>query len=266
MKLLCPIDFSSHSIIALEYAINLAYTLDAEVHILTVYKANKSSTSFGSMDELIRKNHEEDMSAIINGLGSLIRKDNIPITRVAKGHTVSTILRYTKQKEIDLIVMGTQGGNSLRTTLFGSTTKKLGEKTTVPILAIPESVKHSLSNNRLVLALDNKILDNESLFKIPLLIAKSVDQKIDILHVKDKGEMIPFDPYVSAYLSNAMGEVHLIESDDTIAGIKAYADENNIGMLMMIRREKSFLQKLLLVGNTSAELAKTSIPLLILPE
>ncbi|MFT4534504.1 MAG: nucleotide-binding universal stress UspA family protein [Saprospiraceae bacterium] len=271
MKILCPTDFSEHSTIALEYAMNLANALDAEIHILSVYQVNKTATSLVSMDDIIRENHEDEMKKLVSGLGTLVKKDRLPLTKIMKGSTVNAILKYAKHFEIDLIVMGTQGGNSLRTILLGSTTKKLAGKTPIPILAIPETVKHQLANNKIVLALDNKLLNNSGVFKVPEMIAKHLSQKIDILHIKNNEdkedkEAIPFDPFTSEYLGDTMGEIIIEEGVDTIQSIKNYAESNNIGMLIMVRREKSFLQKLLIVGNTAAELAKTNIPLMIVPE
>jgi len=266
MKILCPTDFSDHSTFALEYAMNLANTLDAELHILSVFQVRNSSSSFMSIDDAVRKGHEEDMQQLLAGLGPLISTDRPPITKVMKGYTVNSILRYAHHFGIDLIVMGTQGGNSLRTTLFGSTTKKLASKSAIPILAIPETVKHKLTSNSLLLALDDKELNDEEVFKIPLSIAKKLSLNIDILHIESKDEMIPFDPSISIYLDGVIGEVDIVKSKDTITAIKEYAENRNVGMLMMISREKSFLQKLLTIGNTSAELSKTNIPLMILPE
>ncbi len=266
MKILCPTDFSEHSTIALEYALNIANELQAELHILSVYQVTKSSASFVNIDDLVRENHEEDMKKLISDMGALVKKDAPPVTKIMKGSTVGSILKYAKHFEIDLIVMGTQGGNSLRTILFGSTTKKLASKSPVPILAIPETVKHKLTNNKIILALDNKGLDNADIFRVPLEFTKHLNQKIDILHIKEEEATIPFDAFISKYLGDAMGEVVIEESNDTIAALKNYAERNNIGMLIMVRREKSFLQRLLTVGNTSAEIAKTNIPLMVLPE
>lgn len=266
MKILCPTDFSDHSLIAVEYALNLANTLGAEIHILAAFEINKSSTSFISIEEVVRSNHEEDMKKLLLGLGTLVKVDNTPITKVMKGSAVPCILRYAKHFDIDLIVMGTQGGNSLRTILFGSTTRKLAGKTPIPLLAIPEDIKHTLTSNRIVLTLDDKILEKESVFRVPLEIARALSQKIDILHIERKDELIPIDPFISAYLDDTMGEVIIEKNKDVISAIKSYAEKHNVGMLMMVRRDKSMLEKLLTVGNTAAELAKTNIPLMVLPE
>jgi nucleotide-binding universal stress UspA family protein len=86
------------------------------------------------------------------------------------------------------------------------------------------------------------------------------------LHIGPKDELIPYDPFVGAILGDTMGEVSIENGKDTIATIKKYAENNNVSMLIMIRRKKSFLQKLLIVGNTADELGKTNTPLMILPE
>jgi len=121
MKILCPTDFSAHSKVALEYAMNLANTIDAEVHVLSVFQVNKSASSMISLDDVIRQNHEEDMLKLVSGLGQLVKKDRLPMSKIMKGNTVSCITRYVKHYDIDLVIMGTQGGNSMRTILFGST-------------------------------------------------------------------------------------------------------------------------------------------------
>ncbi len=266
MKILCPTDYSDHSRLALEYAMNICNMLDAELHIISVFQVSKSTGSFVSIEDIMRRNHEQVMDQLITNLSTKLSYDKKPITKVMKGRTVSSILKYANHYHIDLIIMGTQGGNSLRTLLFGSITKKLATKTTIPILAIPETVKHTLTSNKMLLALDDKVLENERMFNIPLRLSKKIGMKIDILHVETKEEMIPFDPFVSSYLGDCMGEVTIEKGTNAVDAIKTYVEQNNIGILMMIRREKSFFEKLLTVGDTSAELAETNIPLLILPE
>lgn len=266
MKILCTTDFSDHAQVALEYAVNLANSLNAEIHILSVFQVPKSSTSFVSMDELVRKNNEEDMANLVAGLGPLVSNDRLPITKVIKGSTVSTILNYVQNYGINLLVMGTQGSNSLRTILFGSTTRAVAKKTTVPVLAIPESLQYKLTSNKMVLALDGKPIGSEAMFAVPVELAKTLKLKIDILHIAEEEQIIPFDPSISIFLEDTIGEVHIKSDTNAVAAIKKYAETSDVGMLLMIRRDKSFLEGLLTVGDTSAELAQTSVPLMILPE
>jgi nucleotide-binding universal stress UspA family protein len=257
---------SVHSVKALHYAVDFCNELDAELHIITAYQVPKRSSSFLSIKEQIRKNTKEEMDKIIAGISPLIKNDRIPIVRLYRGNAESIILDYSETNDIDMLIMGTQGDNSLRTLLFGSVTKNVAAKSKVPVLAIPETVNDSLQGNKILMALDNQVLEHEDSFQIPKLIASRLGLKIDLLHISREGEDFPFDPYISAYLQDTLGDVNVKNGQDPVTEIKKYAENNNVGMLIMIRREKSFLSKLFKVGNTAEEIAKTNIPLLILPE
>lgn len=266
MKILCPTDLSDHSLTALQYAVNLCNDLDAELHIVTAYQVPKKSSSFISIDEQIKQNTQEDLNKVIAGITPMIKNDRLPHSHIFRSNAVSCIVNYSEANDIDLIIMGTQGDNSLRTLLFGSVTKKVAAKTNIPILAIPEAVKDRLQSNKILMAIDDKVLDNEDTFKIPKLLATNLGLKIDILHIAQNGEDCPFDPFISKYLGDAIGEINVKSGTDPVKEIKNYAEKHNIGMLIMIRREKSFFSKLFKVGNTAEEIAKTNIPLMILPE
>lgn len=266
MKILCPTDMSEHSITALKYAINLSNDLDAELHILTVYQVPRKSSSFISIDEQVEKNTKEDLDHAMAAVRPIIKNDREPHVHIFKGHAVPIILNYSDANDIDLIVMGTQGDNSLRTLLFGSVTRKVAAKSKIPVLAIPEIVKERLHSNRILMALDNKVLEHEATFRAPRTLAQRLGLKIDILHIADRDEDFPFDPYISTYLGDTIGEVFIKNGNNPVDEIKKYAENNNVGLLIMIRRERSFLSKLFSIGNTSEEIAKTNIPLLILPD
>jgi len=266
MKILCPTDMSDHSVIALKYAVHLCNDLDAELHIISAYSVPKRSSTFVSIEDHVKNNTQEDLDKIVAGIIPLIKTDRIPIVQIYQGNAVSTIINYTEANDIDLIVMGTQGNNSLRTLLFGSVTKKIAAKSKVPILAIPEAIKDRLHSNKMLLALDNKVLEHEATFKTPKLMAHTLGLKIDILHIADEKEEYPFDPYISTYLGDTMGEVFIKNGKDPVVEIKKYAESNNVGILMMIRREKSFFNKLFNIGNTAEEIARTNIPLMILTD
>ena len=266
MKILCPTDFSKHSKVALEYAVNLTNAIGAELHILGVYQVPKKASSFINIDDTVRENNEEDMKHLLAAIVPLMKSDNLPISHVHRGETVNTILKYAEKKEIDLIVMGTQGSNSLRTLLFGSVTRKVAAKSPIPILAIPEEVSNRLTSNKILLTIDDKSLEQESMFAVPKDLATTLNQKIDVLHISQNKDEFPFDPSIGLYLGDTLGEILLKEGKDPVSEIKEYAEHHDIGLLIMVRREKSFFQRLLTVGNTSEEIARTNIPLMILPD
>lgn len=265
MNILCPTDFSEHSQIAMEFAANLAHDLTATLHVITVFQQQNEASYFGRLGDLMEEKQLTNLEALAAHVSPIV-KGHSPILHVYQGNEVDVILAYAKEQNIDLIVMGTQGDNSLPNLLFGSVTKKVAAKSKVPILAIPETIKHKLSSNKMLMCLDNKLLENDTIFPIVRLLADTYEQKIDVLHVMEKDALLPFDPYISAYLGEHMGEVTVKEGDDPVVEIKHFAEQHNVGLIIMIRRAKGFFTKLLTVGNTAEEIARTNIPLLILPD
>ncbi|MBK6362739.1 MAG: universal stress protein [Saprospiraceae bacterium] len=65
MNILCPIDFSDHSLYALDYAINLGNQLGARLHLFTAYSVPKSTGRLRSLDEEIKKSVLEDLSDVL---------------------------------------------------------------------------------------------------------------------------------------------------------------------------------------------------------
>ena len=55
MKILCPTDFSNHSKVAINYAVNLVNLLDAELHIVSAYYVPRKSGSFVSLRDIVRE-------------------------------------------------------------------------------------------------------------------------------------------------------------------------------------------------------------------
>lgn len=266
MKILCPTDLSHHSKIALEYAIHFANDFKAELHIVCAYEVIKRTGSLIDLEDVVRKNTEEDLTKLLSGVAPLIVSDYVPITKVLNGQAVDAILNYARVHKMDMIIMGTQGKNSLRKLLFGSVTRKVSQKSSIPVLAIPEEISDRMTSNKLLLALDDKVIENDYTFEIPKIIANHMGLKIDIVHISNEDEEIPYDPFVKAYLGDLIGKIAIIEGKDVVSEIKQYVEKYNVGIIMMIRRNKGFFQKLLTVGYTSEELARTNVPLMILPE
>jgi nucleotide-binding universal stress UspA family protein len=117
------------------------------------------------------------------------------------------------------------------------------------------------------LALDDRILEDGTIFNVPLTIAKNLGVKIDIIHVDKKEKVVPYDPFISSYLGKSIGEVILETTyKDPIRVIKSYSENGNYGMIIMVHRSRSFFQRLFLDSNSAQEVEIINVPLLILPD
>ena len=254
MKILCPIDYSKNAMSALETSIYYTKLLEADLHIINVVKTpievNKCTV---------------ELNQILDGISAVSQGHIKPTISVVHGYTAQEILQYSNRNEIDWIIMGTKGHNSLKNVIFGSVTKDVASISQVPVLVVPQELASEFNTNML-LAIDSHKLKNKEIFAIPIEIAKSNDVKIDVLHIQLQKNIIPFDPILFLFLKDRVGEVHLIKGKDISRDIKNYVEKENIGLLIMIRRHRNLLDRLLKASNTAEEAAITNTHLLILPE
>lgn len=254
MKILHPTDFSKNSITALEYAIIYSKLLEAELHIIYVLST-----------EDVYDDGKKKINKLLAGISAVTEGFISPITKVLAGFPATEINLYAKNNGIDLVVMGTKGYTSLKNMFIGSVAKSVSLKSDIPIIIIPD---HDTKKDTkgILLAVDNQSLNNKSLFKLPLKIARENNEKIDILHVAGPHDVEPFDPKVFNYLNEYSGEIFIERGKDTIMAIKQFSESKKYSLIIMIRRSHNAIHDLLINSNTSEALAHTSTPLMIIPE
>ncbi len=268
MKVLCPTDFSEHSKLALQFAIDICNTLQAELIVISAYYVPRSSATLVSLRDVVKKNTLEDLDSIMKPMLRYINTEFDPTLIASEGNAVDVITLYCKKNIVDLVVMGTQGQNSVKNILFGSIAKKLTEKSPVPVLVVPSSINDSLDKGKFAIAVDGQSISSSKSFELLIKLAEGYKTYIDILHMHkyDDQHLLPFDPQVKTILQSVIGKVVVQDGDDVIEMLKKYIENHNLGLLVMIKRNHTVLYNLLVRRLTSVEMSIITIPILILPE
>lgn len=138
-KLLCPVDFSSCSIHALSYAVDLAMREQALLCLLHVIDTHTNGVRdiLKQIDSLLDDAKVDNIKIRLMNLVPGNIRANIPIeTLVIKGIPFVEILRVARDNQTDLIVMGTHGRTGLKHILIGSVAERVIQKATCPVLSI----------------------------------------------------------------------------------------------------------------------------------
>jgi nucleotide-binding universal stress UspA family protein len=137
-SVLCPIDFSEASRLALRYAAAIA---DRRKSTLTVVYANDpllvAAASAALRDRTLARRSAAELQRFVEAtLTGGTRRFQLK-WRVPVGSADDQILKAAVAAKSDLIVMGTHGLTGVNRLLIGSTTLSVLQRTPVPVLAVP---------------------------------------------------------------------------------------------------------------------------------
>ena len=141
-KILFATDFSDNSRYALTFALSFAQKYEAMLYVLHVIQQPTyplgmyAEISFDAMDKFSQSISE----AVEKEMQALKEKDlkGYPKSEclIVHGTPFLEILRHAKEKEADLIVLGTHGRTGLDHVLFGSTAEKVVRRAPCPVLSV----------------------------------------------------------------------------------------------------------------------------------
>jgi nucleotide-binding universal stress UspA family protein len=140
-RILVPTDFSKFSQSALTYAVAFAEKFEAELYLLHVVQnlAMMVPDTVNVVPPVV-PSIEELTSAVRDALDRTVRENHLEhftIHReVREGTPFYEIIQFAKEKNVDLIVMGTHGHTGLVHVLLGSVTEKVVRKSPCPVLTV----------------------------------------------------------------------------------------------------------------------------------
>jgi nucleotide-binding universal stress UspA family protein len=144
-RILVPTDGSDVAEAAVEQAVELAETYDAELHALYVVDTDAVAYGLGSeqLDRLEQGNFDEMTELRENadeatGYVADIAVDHgvDAVEHHAGGKPHEIIADYAEKNGIDLIVMGSHGRAGVRRVLLGSVTERTLRSTHIPVLVV----------------------------------------------------------------------------------------------------------------------------------
>ena len=128
-RILCPVDFSTTSSAALDYAASLAKKLDAELFVAHAFKC-PATWDMAGQTEPSSTEVREQMDAV---------QCEVSVQKLMHAGPPGPVICWLAQEnDCDLIVMGTHGRTGLKHLLFGSTAEYVLQNARSPVLTIRE--------------------------------------------------------------------------------------------------------------------------------
>jgi len=189
-KILFPTDFSRCAEQALTHAVFLAEKYGAEIyvlHVITIFEDQPSivSREITDTEEMIKKLEDvagKQLDKIFNSHNS----DNIKITTaIRRGLSAApSILEYSSDNDIDLIVMGTHGRRGFGHLLLGSAAEEVVRMASCPVFTIRElkEPKEIAQVNNILVPIDFSNYSKKAL-AYSSQIAQSYNAQLQVLHI-----------------------------------------------------------------------------------
>ncbi|WP_333649085.1 universal stress protein [Candidatus Binatus sp.] len=141
-KVLCPIDFSEHSLTALDVALKVVQQNDAALYLLNVAPMPAGAAGFQPvpMDPYpyVEKDRREQLEKLAQErIPATVRYEMV----VTSGDPAERVLETARGLDADLIVMGTHGRKGLGHLVLGSVAERVVRESPIPVLTVHSTAR-----------------------------------------------------------------------------------------------------------------------------
>jgi len=275
MNILLPTDFSKNSGNAISYAMELFKNEKCNFFFLHTY-----TPSFYRMDYMLGGpmfSAIPDSGVDISLAGLEKTLEDVKKSYKNPNHSYNIISAFntltdeinevTIEKEIDMVVMGTQGATGAKEIFLGSNTVYVLRKAIAPVLVIPENYTFQ-KIEKILLPSDylTNYKDNELSTAIKMV--KMNKAKLIVLHVKEEYDL------TASQEENKMALYRRLDGlSTTLTELKGslmpnailnYVQKNGIDLLMMMNRKHSFFERIFEKQNVDQIGFHIKIPFLVI--
>ena len=273
-NIILPTDFSENSINAMKYALTLFEDTKCTFYLLhtftpAAYHTGKVFSNFTAL-ELVNATREEAVEKIKELRENLKAEFKNPKHRIRWvidfNLLISKIRSLVKEKQIDFIIMGTQGATGAREIFLGTHTMYTIKKVNCPVLAVPSGY-HYKKPRQILFATDYKILREQELNFLDFF-TRLHSSRLHILNVYTEDldeQQREHRKLLSDYLKDKNPVFHITEGKDIPEAVEDFQKENNIDLIIMVHKKHSFFENILFKPVINKLVYHTNIPFMVIP-
>ena len=270
--IIVPVDFSKVAHNAYLYALELASFFQHKVKVVHVYGGE-----LNAMERLALQVGDTPFNYLLSKLnnfvegapdkGDVMTKVDVAV-EILEGNVVKKIVQLSQNEDTAMIIAGTEGHYNWLDQLTGSITSALAQKANCPVLLVPKGAKYSKFDHMLY-ASDFSSSDEKMIMKF-IDFAKLFDASVHFIHIEDEDD-IDFSAIEDSMFNLLFKDgdptfsfnMVSINGVDVISGLNQYAEENEIDLMVLVNRHRSFVDNLLGLSTTRQLAMDTNFPLMV---
>ena len=275
-NILLPTDFSENAFNAIEYAVQLFKEENCTFHLLNTftpiaYNIGTFHDGYSTLmlEEITRKNSESGLEEIEEKLKTKFNNPKHTFQRLACFNLMTdAIIAVVKQRDIDVIVMGTKGATGAKEVFLGTNTMFTIKKATCPVIAVPHGFLYK-EPKEILFPTDFKFsIENENL-KLLKDISKLHAAQLNILNIY-YGQPLTADQqqlkeqFEDMFKDNPI-VFHTNQDVDLAEAVEQFQIKQKIKFLVMIQNKHSFFENLLFKPVIKQMVYHTNVPFMVIP-
>lgn len=266
-------DFSENSINAMRYALQLFEDDLCNFFILHVESVSAYTSdnliadgNASLYDTFVKKSKHQLAKIIVELENEFSNKNHEYQMLVDYDVLTDAIKQVMESKNIDLIVMGTNGVTGAKEVVFGSNTINVIRKVNCPTLVIPEGFKYRKPKD-ILLPLDMFDSISGSAFMEVVKFVKRFSKKLHLLrinpHDKISEEEQKDEEHITYFLKDVNHDYHTIHNVPMHYSVDCYSQTHTIDLTMLIVQRETLFERFF-TGSPTAQISnKIKVPLLI---
>lgn len=272
--IIIPTDFSPIATNAMNYGIDMAKVINANIILFHVYQMPVSMTdmpiAFVSVEEL-KKDAELRLSNVKSSVEHITSGTIKVYTEVRMGNIVDEMEDLCNKIKPFAVVMGTKGTSGIERVMFGSVTLTAIRNLSFPVICVPPGKEFGKGIKKIGFACDFKNVVETTPIHFIKDVVKEFNAEMHVLNVDyESRHFKPETPEQSLLLHTMLEDVnpsyHFIEQKDIEDGINMFAEKNNLDLIIAIPKKHKLLEGIFKPSSTRQLVFESQIPVMCVHE
>lgn len=272
--LIIPTDFSPIATNALNYGINMAMTIHANILLLHVYQIPVAVSDVPVVmvsEEELKKDAEEKLATEKANIEHLTSGKLKVYTETKLGDVVDELEELCNHIKPFAVVMGTKGMTAIERIMFGSNTLTAIRHLTWPVICVPSGKEYGPGIKKIGFACDfNKVVETTPIHFVKDIV-NEFNAELHVLNVDyENRHFKPDVPEQSLLLHTMLEDVnpkyHFIQNKDVEQGINEFAEKNNLDLIISIPKKHKLLEGIFKSSASKQLVFQSHIPVMCVHE
>jgi nucleotide-binding universal stress UspA family protein len=271
--LIVPTDFSPVSLNAVNYAAEMAMSINASLILLNIYQVPVAFSEVPVIDismEELKRISEVKVAELKKGLEH-VTSGKLKIYGESRlGEVTDEIEIFSKKINPFAVVMGTKGSSGLERLFLGSNTLTAIKHVTYPVIVVPPGAVYS-GIKKLGFACDfSEVVETTPSNQIHT-VCNTFNAELFVLNVDNKNKNFsPDTPEESLLLHTMLEDLNpvyqYIDHSDVAEGINMFAETQGLNMIITIPKKHTLLSGLFQKSHTRELVFHAHIPIMCIHE